>query len=96
MLQIRPKHGFFSEARFLRDTLRKKCPYSELLWSVISRIRAVYGEVQTIRRDTQFECGRIRTKITPNTDNFLRSVSFNKFWKAIPYLQLFSIFQLLL
>ena len=26
-------------------TLRKKCPYSELFWSVFSRIRAVYGEI---------------------------------------------------
>ena len=79
MLQIWSKHDFLSEARFLRDTLRKKYPYSDLLWSVTSRIRTEYGEVQTIRRDTQFECGKIRTKTTPNTDNFLRSVSFNKF-----------------
>ena len=25
--------------------LRKKCPYSELLWSVFSRIRTEYGEI---------------------------------------------------
>ena len=28
--------------------LRKKCPYSELLWSVLSRIRTEYGEIQII------------------------------------------------
>ena len=25
--------------------LRKKCPYSELFWSVFSRIRTEYGEI---------------------------------------------------
>ena len=29
-------------------SLRKKCPYSELLWSVFSRIRSEYGEIQSI------------------------------------------------
>ena len=29
--------------------MRKKCPYSELFWSVFSRIRTEYGEM---RRDT--------------------------------------------
>ena len=28
--------------------LREKCPYSELFWSVFSRIRTEYGEVQSI------------------------------------------------
>ena len=40
----------------LSITLRKKCPYFELLWSVFSRIQTEYGEM--------------RTKITPNTDTF--------------------------
>ena len=26
-------------------TLREKCPYSEFLWSVFSRIRTEYGEI---------------------------------------------------
>ena len=29
----------------VRKTLRKKCPYSELFWSVFSRIRTEYGEI---------------------------------------------------
>ena len=29
-------------------TLRKKCPYSELFWSVFSRIRTEYGEILRI------------------------------------------------
>ena len=37
-----------------RATLRKKCPYSELFWSVFSCIWTEYG----------------RTRITPNTDTF--------------------------
>ena len=36
--------------------LREKYPYSELFWSVFSRIRTEYG--------------KIRTRITPNTDTF--------------------------
>ena len=45
--------------------LREKCPYSELLWSTFSRIRTEYGEIRI-----QSECGKIRTRITPNTNNF--------------------------
>ena len=37
-------------------TLRKKWPYSVLFWSAFSRIRTEYG--------------KIRTRITPNTDTF--------------------------
>ena len=36
--------------------LRRKCPYPELFWSVFSRIWTEYG--------------KIRTRITPNTDTF--------------------------
>ena len=38
------------------------CPYSELFWSVHLRI--------------DFECGKKRTRITPNTDIFVRSAIF--------------------
>ena len=31
-----------------RSTLREKCPYSELLWSVFSHIRTAYGEIRSI------------------------------------------------
>ena len=47
-------------------SLCKKCPYSELFWSAFSRIRTEYGEILRI----QSECGKIRTRITPNTDTF--------------------------
>ena len=29
-------------------TLREKCPYSEFFWSIFSRIRTEYGEIQSI------------------------------------------------
>ena len=29
--------------------LRKNCPYSELLWSVFSRIQTEYGELWSVR-----------------------------------------------
>ena len=48
---------------FLENSiLRKKCPYSELFWPVFSRIWTEYH--------IQSECGKIRTRITPNTDTF--------------------------
>ena len=46
--------------------LRKKCPYSELFWSAFSRLRTEYGVSLRI----QSECGKMRTRITPNTDTF--------------------------
>ena len=39
-----------------KKTLRENCPYTELFWSVFSRIRTEYG--------------KIRTRIAPNTDTF--------------------------
>ena len=32
----------------INTILRKKCPYSELFWSVFSRILTEYGEIQSI------------------------------------------------
>ena len=36
----------------LRYSLRKKCLYSELFWSVFSRIRTEYGEILRMRENT--------------------------------------------
>ena len=33
---------------FLLDTLREKCPYSELFWSLFSCVRTKYGEILRI------------------------------------------------
>ena len=33
-------------------TLRKKCPYLEWFWSLFSRIRPEYGEIQSMRENT--------------------------------------------
>ena len=49
------------------STLREKCPYSELYWSVFSLIRTENGE-KSLR--FQSEWGKIRTRITPNTNTF--------------------------
>ena len=50
----------------LESTLRKKCPYSELLWS---------------------EYGKIRIRITPNTDTFHAVLPWIFFWKCSQILQ---------
>ena len=49
-------------------SLREKCPYSELFWSVFSRIRTKYG--------------KIRTRITPNTDTFYAVIAGFIQWEA--------------
>ena len=41
-------------------------PHSELFWSVFSCIWTEYGEMRSI----QSECGKIQTRITPNTEIF--------------------------
>ena len=63
-------------------SLHEKCSYSELFWSVFSRIWTEYGEALVSLR-IQFECGKIRTRTAPNTDTFYAviimkgSLSFN-------------------
>ena len=54
--------GIRTELQFL--SLRKKSPYSELFWSIFSRIRAEYGAPYLVWM------WEIRTRITPNTDSF--------------------------
>ena len=36
----------------------KKCPYSELFWSVFSRIQTEYGEIRSIHNQNNSEYGR--------------------------------------
>ena len=44
--------GILSLKKFVnlkrRNALREKCPYSELFWSLFSRIRTEYGEILRI------------------------------------------------
>ena len=51
------------------STLRKKCPYLELLWSLFSHIRTGYRRYGVPLR-IQPECGKMRTRITTNTGTF--------------------------
>ena len=54
-------------------SLRKKCLYSELFWSAFFSHFPAFG-MNTERYDIslriQFKCGKIRTRITLNTDTF--------------------------
>ena len=43
----------------------KKCPYSEFFWSIYSHIWSEYSVLSI-----QSECGKIRTRKTPNTEIF--------------------------
>ena len=53
----------------MKITLREKCPYLELFWSVSPAF-----ELNTERYDVslriQIEFGKLRTRLTPNTDTF--------------------------
>ena len=57
---------------FHKRLLRKKCPYSELFWSVFSRILTEYWEIRNEYGPEKYvpECGKIPTRITPNTYTF--------------------------
>ena len=61
--------GFPVKLKLKWVTLREKCPYSELFWSVFSRIWTEYGEILRISH-FQSKCGKIRTRKTPNTGTF--------------------------
>ena len=50
-------------------SLRKKCPYSELFWSYFPAF-GLNTERYRVSLRIQSECGKIRTRITPNTDTF--------------------------
>ena len=46
-----------------------KCPYSELFWSAFFRIGTEYGETP-YSVPMRENAGKMRTRITPNTDTF--------------------------
>ena len=62
-----------------KSSLRKKHPYSELFWSTFGLNTGRYGVSFCI----QSECGKIQTKITPNTDTFHAVVLFGKTGKHV-------------
>ena len=67
-LILRVVHSFLRIV-FTHYTKSRKCPYSELFWSVFSRLWNEYGEI----RSTSPYSVRMRkmlTKITPKTDTF--------------------------
>ena len=49
--------------------LREKCPYWEFFWSVFSRVRTEYGDIQSIS-PYLVQMRENRTRKTPNTDTF--------------------------
>ena len=59
----------WNQQKLSHTTLRKKSPYSELLWSVFSAF-GLNTERYAVSLGIQSECRKIRTRITPNTDAF--------------------------
>ena len=54
---------------------REKCPSSEFFWYVFSGFR-LNREVYSVNLHINSECGKIRTRKTPNTDTFYAVKSF--------------------
>ena len=71
------------------NPLCKKCLYSEWFWSVFSRIWTKYSVPLRI----QFECGKLRARITPNTDTFYASLQKFSSSSSVKVLKLNIIFR---
>ena len=80
VVSLKYKKGYY--------TLHEKCQYSEFFWSVFSRICTEYREIlrispHSVSLRTQSECGKIRTKKTPNTKTFHAVTIANTFQKIL-------------
>ena len=75
---------------YLSIALCEKCPYSELLWSVFSRIRTEYSQLEFSSNwenadHIQSEYGKMQNRTTSNTDTFYAALTM-----IITKLQVFS------
>ena len=52
------------------ENLSNLCPYSEFFWSAFSHIRTEFTERYSASFRIQAECGKIRTRKTPNANAF--------------------------
>ena len=65
--------------------MRQKCPYSELFWSLFFPHFAAFGlntERYSVCLRIQSEFGKIRTRITPNTDTFYAAMVRGVKWSS--------------
>ena len=67
---------------FVKETLREKCPYSELFWSAFSGIRTEYGEILGIS-PYSFRMWENVDQNSSKYGHFLRSKSCSVFRKNI-------------
>ena len=81
------KHIYIpSQTNVASSSLPKRCRWSEFFWSVFSCIRTVYENIRI-----HSECGKIRTRKTPNMDTFhavfnafqFSTAHSNDCWKAM-------------
>ena len=63
MVPVRATHHIYTMFFILMHELREKCLYSELFWSAFACIWTVSLRIQS-------QCGKMRTRISPNTDTF--------------------------
>ena len=70
------KVGWIKQLFFLSLFTAWKFPYSEFFWSVFSRIWTEYEKILSIF-PYSFECWKIQTWKTPNTETFYAVIAFN-------------------
>ena len=87
------RYCFPSTLLFFQHTLREKCPYSQLFWSVFSHIRIKHGEILRISPYSV----RMRENTDQNNSeygHFLRSDTCGKFTlKSLPVINLQLLFK---
>ena len=84
--------------KLYKYTLRKKYPYSELFWSVFSRIRTEYGEIRIYQYLVRMRenadqnnseyghfswSGNVRVKTNKHLLNRSEKFWIDKLWKAL-------------
>ena len=77
--------------------LREKCAYSELFWSPFFLHFPAFGlntDRYSVSLRIQFECGKIRTRITPTMDTFY-AVELSRKYAYKGYLTFFPLVQIL-
>ena len=68
------------------SALCKNCPYSELFWSAFSRIWTEYSVSLCIKS----ECGKMRTRITLNTETFYGGYKIEKLHTDVAYCRIIA------
>ena len=79
LLKSRNHQTHVKLSRNSKVVMRKKCPYSKLFWSAFFPHFPVFGlntERYEVSLRIQSKCGKMETRITPNTDPFCAVICY--------------------